>query len=269
MFQIGLDAMTISADLARLADTLKVAEQMRVPVEPITETVPDIDLTEAYAIQLHNIRRRVQSGGVVKGFKVGLTAKSMQEMFGISQPDYGHLMADMFYMEDQEVALERFIQPMVEVEPAFILGRDLHGPDVTVAEAMQAVNYVVTSVEIIDSRIRNWAIRFADTVADNGSSGGVVLAGRPVRLESLDLRELDALVELDGSVRERGSSKTILGNPLNALAWLANALARFDIGFPAGSVVLPGTCCRAVPVKDSCSVQVSISGLGPLRFHFV
>jgi 2-keto-4-pentenoate hydratase len=179
-------------DLISLADALMQAERDRKPVPPLTDTFPDMTDEEAYEIQLLNVRRRVERGGKIRGHKIGLTAKAMQELFGVDEPDYGHLFDDMFEYEAMTVRTERYIAPRVEIETAFILGRTIEGSNVTVADVIRAVEWVVPSIEIIDSRIRDWRIKLADTIADNGSSAGVVLGARPVRVSDLDLRNLSA-----------------------------------------------------------------------------
>jgi 2-keto-4-pentenoate hydratase len=255
-------------DLINLADALMQAERDRKSVPPLTDTFPDMTDDEAYEIQLLNVRRRVDRGGRIRGHKIGLTAKSMQELFGVDEPDYGHLFDDMFEYEAMTVRTERYIAPRVEIETAFILGRTIEGSNVTVADVIRAVEWVVPSIEIIDSRIRDWRIKLADTIADNGSSAGVVLGGRPVRVSDLDLRNLSASLYIDDELVESGNTSAVLGNPITAVAWLAKALSRHGITLEEGHVVLPGTCVRAVPVHAGASVRGHFADLGDVSVHF-
>ena len=247
----------ISAAASALAD----AEERRVPIAPLTEQYPGLDLAGAYAIQLRNVRRRLAGGEELRGHKVGLTARAMQELFGVDEPDYGHLLGSMFIADGDEVSLDRFIDAQVEVEPAFILGADLRGPGVTPADVIAATECVVASLEIIDSRIVDWTIKLEDTVADNGSSAAVVLGSRPIAVDHDALADAAVELRFDGAVVERGSTREILGHPAIAAAWLANALAQFEIGFSAGQVVLPGTCTRATRLRSG-PVSGVIGGMG-------
>jgi 2-keto-4-pentenoate hydratase len=247
----------ISAAATALAD----AEERRVPIGPLTKRYPGLDLAGAYAIQLRNVSRRLVGGEELRGHKVGLTARAMQELFGVDEPDYGHLLGSMFIADGTEISLDRFIDPQVEVEPAFILGADLRGPGVTADDVIAATESVVPSLEIIDSRIVDWTIKLEDTVADNGSSAAVVLGSRPIAVDPDALADAAVELRFDADVVERGNTREILGHPAIAAAWLANALARFDIGFSAGHVVLPGTCTRATRLRPGLVTGV-VSGLG-------
>ncbi|MHB8589966.1 MAG: 2-keto-4-pentenoate hydratase [Candidatus Dormibacteraceae bacterium] len=193
----------------------------------------------------------------------------MQEQFGINEPDYGHLLGDMFLFESSSVPIDRFIAPRVEIETAFVMGKHLEGPGVTVADVMRAVDYVVASIEVIDSRVIDWRIKLADTIADNGSSAAVVLAGRPRRLDQLDLSNLPAELEVDGTIVERGNSSEVMGNPLSAAAWLVNALGLQGVAIEEGYVVLPGTCVRSVRVARGSLVMGRFEGLGSVSLAFV
>jgi 2-keto-4-pentenoate hydratase len=250
----------IELDIAEAASALATAEERRTPIAPLTSRYSKLEVDDAYAIQLHNARRRAARGDTVRGHKIGLTARAMQELFGVDEPDYGHLFDSMFLPDGAEVELDRFISPQVEVEPALLLKEDLHGPGVTHEDVMNAVQHVMPALEIIDSRIADWRIELADTVADNGSSAAVVL-GPPVRTDSGGLAEADVELAIDGGVVERGSTRDILGHPAAAVAWLANALARFDVFPRAGQVVLPGTCTRSKPLRAG-TVSGTIDGIG-------
>ena len=254
--------------LKDLAERLFTAERDRKPIEPLTDGVPGLTTEDAYQIQLINVRRRVQGGVQLRGHKIGLTAQAMRDLMGIDEPDYGHLFSDMFFLESSDVRADRYISPRIEIESAFILGRRLEGPGIKAADVARAVDWVMPAFEIIDSRIRDWRIKLADTVADNGSSAGVVLGGRRRRLSDVDLGNTPADLYLDGKLAKSGNTRDVLGNPLSAVAWLGNALARYGIALEAGQVVLPGACTAAVPVKPGSAVQGRFKDLGDVEVRF-
>jgi 2-keto-4-pentenoate hydratase len=259
---------SVTVDVDALAARLADAEASRAPIEPLTAEAPDLSVAQAYAIQRANVARRLAAGARVRGHKIGLTAPSMQELFGIDEPDYGHLLDEMFVLEGSEIPISELISPRVEVEAAAILGRDLPGPGVTVADVIRAVECVVASIEVIDSRIAEWRIGLADTIADNGSSARVVIAGRPMRLADVDLRRMPVRVEVDGAIVSCGVTGMVLGNPLSAIAWLANALGRQGVTLEAGHVVLPGTPLPAIPVVPGMHVRGVFDGLGDVDLRF-
>ena len=171
-----------------IAELLLEVYSSREPVDPLTAKFAGLTVDDAYEIQLLQVRRWLAGGARIKGHKVGLTSAAMQRQLGVDQPDYGHLLDRMFWLEYEPIPIDRFLQPRVEPEMAFVLARPLQGPGVTVAEAIAAVDFVLPALELIDSRIRDWKIGLADTIADNASSGGVVLGSSPVPLGAADLR---------------------------------------------------------------------------------
>jgi 2-keto-4-pentenoate hydratase len=193
----------------------------------------------------------------------------MQELFGVDQPDYGHLFDTMMHAAATPLDLGRLIDPQIEVEPAFVLGRRLAGPDLNAADVLDATDYVCVCFEVIDSRITDWRIKLQDTVADNGSSARVVLGSMRVRPSALGLDDLDTELELDGAVVERGNTRAILGHPANGVAWLANTLAGYRIALEAGHVVLPGTCTRSVRIGGRRRVVGRIAGLGEVALDLI
>ena len=250
------------------ADALFRAQEERTPIAPLTDTYDDVDVTAAYEIQLANIRRRVAAGDTIQGHKVGLSAKAMQQMLGVDEPDYGHLLESMFLWESDAVDVARFLQPRVEIEVAFVLGRPLEGPGVSVADAIRATDFVLPSLEIVDSRVADWKIKLPDTIADNASSGAVVLGGSPTRLTDLDVRLIGATLRSNGELRETGASGAVLGNPAVAVAWLANKVAAFGVTLEAGHVIMPGSCTRMIPVKPGDVVAAEFDRLGAVSIAF-
>ena len=257
-----------AADLiARCAAVLHGAESNRRPVEPLTNRFPELTVPEAYRIQQANVERRLALGEHVVGHKIGLTAKAMQELFGVNEPDYGHLLDTMLHDERAPLDLSTLIDPQIEIEPAFVLGSRLQGPNVGIADVLAATEYVCVCFEVIDSRIIDWRVRLQDTVADNGSSARVVLGALKADPNTLELDNLETELELDGVVRETGNTSAILGHPANGIAWLANRISEFGLTLDAGHVVLPGTCTRCVRIGGHARVVGRIEGLGEVTLQ--
>ncbi len=257
-----------SADvIAQCAAQLSGAESTRRPTEPLTKAHPSLSVPDAYRIQQANVQGRLARGERVVGHKIGLTAKAMQELFGVNEPDYGHLLDTMLHQAREPLDLGELIDPQIEVEPAFVLGRRLQGPDVSVADVLAATDYVSVCFEVIDSRIIDWRIRLQDTVADNGSSARVVLGSKRVDPTSLALDTLDTELELDGVVVETGNTSAILGHPAKGIAWLANRISEFGITLEPGHIVLPGTCTRSVRIGGHRRVVGRIAGLGEVSLR--
>lgn len=256
------------SEIGKLADVLEDASRTGVSVEPLSTTFPSLDISSAYRVQAEGIRRRFDAGAVLKGHKVGLTSVAMQAQLGVDQPDAGCLLDDMFYPEHEPVPAGRFVQPRVEPEIAFVLDAPLAGPGATVADAAQAVGYVMGSIELIDSRIRDWQITIGDTIADNASCGGVVLGGTFRRLSEMDLALTAVILRRNGLVVASGAGGAVLGTPLAALAWLANLLAVRGESLSAGQVVLPGSLTVSVPASEGDTFEATFSGLGSVAVSF-
>ncbi|MFD3459970.1 2-keto-4-pentenoate hydratase [Nocardia fluminea] len=251
-----------------LAAELARAELDRVAVSPIADRYPGIDVVDAYEVQLLNIRRRLDDGGKVVGHKVGLSSKAMQQMMGVDEPDYGHLLADMEVFEDVPVDTSKFLLPRVEVEVGFILGADLPGEDCTEADVLAATVAYAPSIELIDSRITDWKIGLADTISDNASSAGWVLGKERVAPADIDITAIDAVLTRNGEVIAEGRSDAVLGDPVIAVAWLARKVAGFGVRLKAGDIVLPGSCTRAIDARPGDAFHAEFSGLGSVRLNF-
>jgi 2-keto-4-pentenoate hydratase len=254
--------------IAKAAETLLGAYASRLPVAPLTAARPDLSATDAYAIQLAQVTSWTAGGAVVKGHKVGLTSAAMQRQLGVDQPDFGHLVDTMFLPEGTAADYGRLLQPKAEPEIALVLGRPLRGPGVTVAEALAAVDFVLPALEIIDSRIADWKITLPDTIADNASSGAVVLGSRPVRPESVDLALTGGLLLRNGRIEGTGAGGAVLGSPVNALVWLVNTLGTLGVGLEAGHVVLPGSVCAAIPFGPGDTVSAAFDRIGSVSITF-
>ena len=258
-----------SATLHRdLAEELWDAGVTSRPVPPLTERYPDLGIDDAYAIQTINVDRRVGEGLRVVGRKVGLTSRPMQQLLGVDEPDFGVLTEDMVVEDGDEVDLRRLVQPRVEAEMAFVLGRDLAGPGVTTGTALAAIAGVMPAIEIVDSRVADWKIKLVDTVADNASSGLLVTGGRLTPVDRVDLRLVGVVVSRNGEVLHTGAGAAVLGNPARCVAWLANKLGAFGAGLRAGDIVLPGSPHAMVAVTPGDVFRAEFAHLGAVTVRF-
>jgi 2-keto-4-pentenoate hydratase len=257
-----------AAERSQAADILRVAEQTQVAVAPLVQTFPHLAIEDTYEIALLNIRRRLAAGATVYGHKVGLSSKAMQEMMGVDEPDYGHLLSDMVFTEDLPIPTGHFLLPRVEVEVGFILGEDLPGEGCTVQDVLRCTEFLAPAIELIDSRIADWKIGLLDTISDNASSCGVILGKERVAPSELDVTAINATLDINGTRVAEGRSDDVLGDPTIAVAWLANKVASFGVRLRAGHVVLPGSCTRAYDVKPGDRVVADFSGLGSVSLSF-
>jgi 2-keto-4-pentenoate hydratase len=251
-----------------LADALWDAELTRQPIAPLTGRDLDLTIDDAYAIQTHNIERRRAAGAKVGGRKIGLTSRGMQEMLGVNEPDYGVLLDDMFVEDGDEIDITTMLQPRIEAELAFVMQTDLAGPGITTGRALAAIAGVLPAVEIVDSRIADWKIKLIDTVADNASSGRVVVGGRMRKVNEVDLRLIGMVISRNGEVIDTGAGAAALGNPARCVAWLANKLGTFGDSLRAGDVVLPGAVHRMVAVRPGDVFRAEYAHLGAVTARF-
>ncbi len=237
------------------------------PIEPIGDSIASV--AEAYAVQEINTAYWIDEGRRLVGRKIGLTSHAVQRQLGVDQPDYGMLFADMAIDDGAEIAAGRLIQPKVEAEIAFVLGRDLPCADTTPAEVMQAIDFAVAALEIVDSRIADWRISFFDTVADNGSSGLYVLGSRPVDLADFDPIGCGMVIECRGEPVSVGAGRACLGSPVRAAAWLARTMAAAGRPLSAGDTILSGALGPMVTAEPGDVFEARISGLGSVTVAFV
>ncbi|MFJ1458563.1 2-keto-4-pentenoate hydratase [Nocardia sp. N2S4-5] len=260
--------MLSDAVRSELAAELAVAERDRVPIDPLVARHADIDVVDAYEIQLINIRQRLAGGARVVGHKVGLSSKAMQQMMGVDEPDYGHLLGEMQVFEDVPVDTSQYLYPRVEVEVGFVLGKDLPGAECTEADVLDATVAYAPAIELIDTRIKEWKIALCDTIADNASSAGWVLGRERVDPKLLDIQKIDATLTRNGAVVAEGRSDAVLGDPTIAVAWLARKVASFGVRLKAGDIVLPGSCTRAIDARPGDAFHAEFAGLGSVRLNF-
>ena len=213
------------------------------------------------------IASKLAAGARLRGHKIGLTSKAMQSTVGINEPDYGHLLDTMFFQDGDTIATEKLIVPRVEVELAFVLGKPLRGPDVTLFDVLDATDYVVPALELIDGRSK-YPRRIVDNIADNAACAGIILGGRPVKPLDVDLRWVAALLLKNGVIEESGVSAAVLGHPAMGIVWLANKLAAHDTGLEAGHIVLAGSFTRTVAVARGDTLHADYGPLGSISVHF-
>ncbi len=259
--------MLTDEDVAAAAAALHQAELDNVPTTPISETYPDADVDDAYRISMAVTERKVKAGRVVKGHKIGLTSKAMRSLTGATEPDYGTLFDNWFVLEGGVVPRSLMNEPLVEVELAFVLGAPLVGPGVNAVDVIRATEFVLPCIEVVDTRQRGRGPnRLVDSIADAASCGRVVLGGCPVRLTDVDIRRIGASLSINGSVEQSGVASAVMGNPINAVAWLANKLHEFGVEPQAGHVILSGSFIRAVPFAAGDYVVALFDRLGEVTF---
>jgi 2-keto-4-pentenoate hydratase len=250
------------------ADLLFAAGRDGAPIAPVRGLLPEGDVAAAYAVQALNTERALAAGRRLVGRKIGLTSLAVQRQLGVDQPDYGMLFADMARGDGEDIAPREVLQPKVEAEIAFILGRDLADAELTAADLFLAVEYAVPAVEIVCSRIANWDIRITDTIADNASSGLYVLGSRPARLTGFDPLLCGMVMERAGEPVSVGAGAACLGSPLNAALWLAKTMARLARPLRAGDTILSGALGPMVAARPGDVFDVRIEGLGAVRAAF-
>lgn len=255
-----------TSELGEIALALRTAKTHRKPIQPPTKTWPSLNPDDGWEIARLNVEHAVKNGDRMVGYKLGNIAKVMQAAFGLDHPDYGFLLASTFAYEGTTLRLDQYIKPYVELEPAFVLKQDLRGPNVTVADVINAIDYAIPAIEIIDSRVENWAIDLPDTLADNGSTGSIILGGTPRRITELNLRDTRGILKFNGREVISGNTGNIIGNPLSALAWLVNKLDAYDVVLKAGHIVMPGSCLQAVPMDEPGHWSCTFEGWGTIEF---
>jgi 2-oxo-hept-3-ene-1,7-dioate hydratase len=258
-----------------LARELYQARKSRTPLRHFSQRFPTMTIEDGYAIQREWVRLEQADGRIIKGRKIGLTSRAMQQASQITEPDYAPLMDDMFFANGSDIAISTFIAPRVEVELAFILGKPLVGPGVTLFDVLAATEWVTPAIEIIDARIEQFdrdtkaPRKVFDTISDFAANAGIVMGGRPVRPDAVDLRWVSALLHKNGVIEETGVAAAVLNHPANGVAWLANKIAPHGERLNAGDVVLAGSFTRPATAQADDNFHVDYGPLGSVSFRFV
>ncbi len=255
-------------EVVEAAERLLQAAADGAPCDPVRDLIGEADVEAAYAVQERLTAARLAAGATIVGRKIGLTSPAVQAQIGVDQPDFGVLFDDMGYAETETVPMSRLLQPKAEAEVAFVLKDDLVEGDLDVAQVRAAVDYAVASLEIVDSRVAGWDIRFGDTVADNASSGLYVLGSDHKTLDEVEPVEVEMTMERGGEQVSSGNGAACLGDPLNALSWLARTAREFGEPLRAGQVVLSGALGPMVDVRPGDVVTAEITGLGTVTARF-
>ncbi len=267
--------MLPQSTIAALARQLYEARKSRTQLRHFSKAHPGMTVEDGYAIQREWVRLEIADGRSVRGRKIGLTSRAMQQASQIDEPDYAPLMDDMFFEQGGDIPFDRFIAPRVEVELAFVLGRPLKGPHVNLFDVLSATDDVTPAVEIIDARTEQFdrdtkAMRKVyDTISDFAANAGIVTGGRPVRPTDVDLRWVGALLHKNGVIEETGLAAGVLSHPATGVAWLANKIAPYDEQLNPGDVVLSGSFTRPATAQRGDNFHVDYGPLGSIAFRFV
>lgn len=261
-------SVNLTDDQARAhAQALLAARDTGVAIDPFTDAQPDLDMADGYAIQTHLVRSLTDRGETIAGYKLGLTSRPMQELLGVDSPDFGPVFASTVYADGAELPVDAFIAPRMEAEIAVVLQSDLAGPDCTPLAARQATAGLVAALEIVDSRIKDWRIKLADTVADLASNGAIAISSSLVPVEDFDPRLVGMVFTKNGEMVATGAGAAAMGDPMATVAWLANTLAPQGVVLPAGSIIMTGALHAMVPVAPGDVFRAEFDRLGPITIR--
>jgi 2-keto-4-pentenoate hydratase len=266
---MSAEAVLDPREAASLAEALYVARRDRVAIPPLTQTHPGMSARDGYAVQQHLVDRLLGDGDEIIGYKLGLTSAPMQQMLGVDQPDYGPVLASTVYPDGGDVPTDSFIAPRMEGEIAVVLGSDLLGPGCTAADARAATAGIQAALEIVDSRVADWRIALPDTIADLASNGAVAFSGRVVPVSGFDPRLVGMVFTRNDELVATGAGAAALGDPLHAVAWLANTLAPMGVTLRAGHVVMTGALHAAVPVAPGDTFRAEFDRIGSVSVRMV
>ena len=267
--------MLTDEQIAAAAAELHRAEQSRRQIRPTSVEYPDMGMEDAYAIQHAWMNLKVAEGRTIRGRKIGLTSRAMQDAMKIGEPDYGTLLDDMFFADGSDIEAAQFTDPRVEVELAFVLKKKLEGERVSLVEVLNATDYVVPAIELIAARSfrvdpeTGQTRGVLDTISDNAASAGVVMGDRHVRPKDIDLRWVGALLVRNGVIEETGVAAGVLDHPGNGVAWLVEKFAEHDIALEPGQVILSGSLTRPVAVSAGDTIRADYGSLGDISCRFV
>ena len=264
----SVTVMMSGADRNKAADILLAAAKERKQAVQLSKTWPGITMEDAYAISTEVTNRKIAAGAKLIGHKVGLTSKAMQRSSQIDEPDYGYLLHDMMIADGARISHENYCLPRVEIELAFILGKPLRGPGVSLPDVLRATEYVVPAIEIVDARLQDQRKIF-DTVSDNGAAAGIVIGGRPIGPLDVDLRWVGGIMYRNSEIEETGVAAGVLGHPALGVAWLANKLGQHGVALEAGHLVLAGSFTRVVFARKGDTLHADFGNLGGIAVQFV
>jgi len=254
--------------LLSYANDLKESIMKKEPIKALTDIDPNITMEEAYKVQLFNIEDATKQGKKIIGKKIGLTSKAMQDFLGVDEPDYGHLLDNMLWEEELPIDADNFLQPKIEAEIAFVLGEDLEGPGITLADVLRATDGIILSFEIVDSRVKDWKIKIQDTIADNASSGGLILGSKLIPVNENNLKYIGLVFEKNGKIVETAAGAAVMGHPALAVAWLANKMGSMGIPLKKGEIILSGSLTKALEVKNGDVFLATFGDLGSVKAVF-
>lgn len=255
-------------DILKAAKMLLKAEKSRRCIRPISDYFADVSLQDAYAIQSLVVDHKRDNNEKVTGRKIGLTSLAMQELLGVNEPDYG-ILTDGMTVKHNKVERNRFIQPKIEAEFAFVLKKDLYGPNVSANDVVDATEFVAMAFEIVDSRICDWKIGLTDTIADNGSSAMYLLGSDMIQLQQIDLCSVCVKLYKNEIFQNEGMGRDVMGNPANAVAWLANTLSMHHEHLKKGEVILSGAVSAALTAESGDCFSAEFEGIGRLDIYFI
>lgn len=258
-----------SKDMKEIANALYLAEKNGNPIKKISAQFMDMTMDDAYQIQELGTALRVNEGMHIIGRKIGITSKGMQRQLNATTPDYGCLLSNMLLREGEPCLMSGLILPRIEGEIAFVLDRDLKGPDVTVADVYNSTAWVFPCFEVCDTRIENWDVTVLDTISDNAGGSKFVMGSAPKRLSEINPKLIGMLVEKNGVAIDTAAGAEVMGNPVEAVAWLANKLSEFDISLKAGDIILSGAFLSAIPAVAGDVFTLSLDGFPSLNLRFV
>lgn len=266
-----LNKKQIKAEAKRIHE----AEKARIQVPATTTIYPDMVIADSYAIQSAWMDLKKKEGRKVVGYKIGLTSRTMQKVMQIEEPDYGTILDDMVFEEGTEIKANNFTDPRLEVELAFVLKDKLEGENISVLDVLNATDYVVPALELIAARTyrihpeTGYVRTVRDTISDNAANGGIILGGRPVKPNAVDLRWVSALFYLNGVIEESGVAAAVLNHPAKGVAWLAKKYAPHGIALEPGQIILSGSFTRPIKVKAGDTFHTDYGPLGSISGRFV
>ncbi|HKR91938.1 2-oxo-hept-4-ene-1,7-dioate hydratase [Novosphingobium sp.] len=268
--------MALTQDIVNeLAERLDQAERSRQQIGQFSLEHPTMTLDDGYAVSRAWVKKKLDGGRRIIGHKIGLTSRAMQRSSNVNEPDFGTLLDDMLFLDGQDIPVDRFIEPRVEVELAFILKRQLKGPGCTLYDVLNATDYVTPAIEIIDARIERIdkasgvTRKVFDTISDNAANAGIVLGGRPMKVDAVDLRWVSALLYRNGVIEESGVAAAVLNHPANGPAWLANKVAPHGEILEPGQIILGGSFTAPVFARAGDSFHVDYGPMGSISVRFV